>query len=192
LFGARGECVGMLDVTGIATQERPELRRLVTHSARAIENALVLAHPHALLLRMNWPGSPIGLDDDALVCLDADGQVVAANAAAREMNPALASRRPGALPHCGELFAMPWEQLYDNARAQRLLEAPLWSGLTAQVLASRAGAAPHETVAAPAVALKEVEVDLIRKAVREARGNVMEAARRLGISRATIYRRLRQ
>ena len=39
--------------------------------------------------------------------------------------------------------------------------------------------------------LREVETDLIRRTVREARGNVMEAARLLGISRATIYRRLR-
>ena len=31
---------------------------------------------------------------------------------------------------------------------------------------------------------------LIRRAVDEARGNVMEAARALGISRATVYRKL--
>jgi transcriptional regulator of acetoin/glycerol metabolism len=33
---------------------------------------------------------------------------------------------------------------------------------------------------------------LIRKAVSDARGNVMEAARALGISRATVYRKLAQ
>jgi transcriptional regulator of acetoin/glycerol metabolism len=38
--------------------------------------------------------------------------------------------------------------------------------------------------------LKEVESDLIRKAVEEARGNVAQAARALGISRATVYRKL--
>jgi transcriptional regulator of acetoin/glycerol metabolism len=35
-----------------------------------------------------------------------------------------------------------------------------------------------------------VEIALIRRAVSEARGNVMEAARSLGISRATVYRKL--
>jgi transcriptional regulator of acetoin/glycerol metabolism len=35
-----------------------------------------------------------------------------------------------------------------------------------------------------------VETALIRRAVDEARGNVMEAARALGISRATVYRKL--
>jgi len=33
---------------------------------------------------------------------------------------------------------------------------------------------------------------MIRKAVRDAKGNVMEAARALGISRATVYRKLGQ
>jgi len=33
---------------------------------------------------------------------------------------------------------------------------------------------------------------MIRHAVAEARGNVAEAARRLGISRATVYRKLQQ
>jgi len=41
-----------------------------------------------------------------------------------------------------------------------------------------------------AVPLKDVETALIRKAVEQARGNVMEAARALGISRATVYRKL--
>jgi transcriptional regulator of acetoin/glycerol metabolism len=40
------------------------------------------------------------------------------------------------------------------------------------------------------VPLKDVETALIRRAVEEARGNVMEAARVLGISRATVYRKI--
>jgi len=35
-----------------------------------------------------------------------------------------------------------------------------------------------------------VESDLIRRAMQQARGNVAEAAKRLGISRATLYRKL--
>jgi transcriptional regulator of acetoin/glycerol metabolism len=38
--------------------------------------------------------------------------------------------------------------------------------------------------------LKDIETALIRKAVDDARGNVMQAAKALGISRATVYRRL--
>jgi transcriptional regulator of acetoin/glycerol metabolism len=39
-------------------------------------------------------------------------------------------------------------------------------------------------------ALKDVQTDMIREAVNQARGNVAEAARSLGISRATVYRKL--
>ncbi|MDD3786720.1 MAG: helix-turn-helix domain-containing protein, partial [Hydrogenophaga sp.] len=47
-------------------------------------------------------------------------------------------------------------------------------------------------MAAHSVPLKDMETALIRQAVDDARGNVMEAARALGISRATVYRKLAQ
>ncbi len=88
------------------------------------------------------------------------------------------------------------------------------SALSAQVAASvpemqplRASAAPlpaaEPVVAAPAVprwsgetaaapkSLEEMEIDAIRRAVDDAGGNISEASKRLGISRNTIYRKLR-
>jgi transcriptional regulator of acetoin/glycerol metabolism len=44
--------------------------------------------------------------------------------------------------------------------------------------------------ASDSLPLKEIEVTLIRKAVEQALGNVAQAARALGISRATVYRKL--
>ncbi|MEK9803851.1 MAG: helix-turn-helix domain-containing protein, partial [Curvibacter sp.] len=44
----------------------------------------------------------------------------------------------------------------------------------------------------PTLPLRDVETSLIRKAVEDARGNVAQAARNLGISRATVYRKLGQ
>ena len=38
--------------------------------------------------------------------------------------------------------------------------------------------------------LKDAQTEMIREAVKQARGNVAEAARALGISRATVYRKL--
>ena len=198
VFGTAGECLGMLDVTGIDAVERPELRHLVAQSARAIENALVLAAPHALLLRLNWPGGLGGGDDDGLLCLSAEGAIRAANRPARDMT-GLGARGPH---HCSDVFATPWGQLFDAALRGQPVEVPLWSGLRVQVQASRNGrvvAVPMPvpspvpaTVPAGALPLRDLETELIRRAVREARGNVMEAARVLGISRATIYRRLRR
>ncbi|HQC97393.1 MAG TPA: sigma-54-dependent Fis family transcriptional regulator [Aquabacterium sp.] len=47
-----------------------------------------------------------------------------------------------------------------------------------------------ETASAPR-SLEEMEIDAIRRAVDEAGGNISEASKRLGISRNTIYRKLR-
>jgi transcriptional regulator of acetoin/glycerol metabolism len=191
LFGPDGACVGMLDLTGIDASERPELKHLVTQSARSIENALTLTRPHRLVLRMNWPGRLLGDDDDGIVCLDGDGWVTGSNAAARQMMTGLAGAAQGPV-HCSELFAQPWEPLYDLARCaeQAPMELPLWSGLRLQALPQLAGDGPG--AAAARVPLRDVEIAMIRRAVSEARGNVMEAARSLGISRATVYRKLSQ
>ena len=202
LFGPDGQCAGMLDLTGVDAVERPELKHLVVQSARSIENALMLNQPHQLLIRLNWSSHCLGQDMDGLVCLDADGWVTGANPAARQMVAALNStgstnsKGPAAV-HCSEVLALPFEMLFDAGRRvalgyQQTIEVPLWSGLRLHALpllkesAQRMGGTPP----APPLPLKDVETALIRKAVTEARGNVMQAARVLGISRATVYRRL--
>ena len=210
LFGPDGACIGMLDLTGIEALERPELTHLVAQSARRIENALTLGRPHALLLRLNWPGHTLGGEADGLVAVDADGFVAAANQTARQMVPQLAQASQAGQPqwHCSDLFAMAFETLFDTARrpcsAQSSLygrytsavEVPLWTGLRLNALPILAGQGPapvRQSAGTPAALqppLKDIGTALIHKAVLDARGNVMQAARALGISRATVYRRL--
>lgn len=190
IWGPDGQCVGMLDLTGVNVIEQPALKHLVTQSARSIENALAMGRPHRLLLCLNWPGRVHGDDSDGLVCADADGNVTALNRPAAEMLGVVPGLSPG---HCSELFAVPVETLFDAARAQRgPVEVPLWSGLRLSVLAqlNQGGERTPVHSAGHGVPLKDVETALIRKAVEDARGNVKEAARALGISRATVYRKL--
>jgi len=199
LFGPDGSCAGMLDLTGVDTVERPELKHLVEQSARSIENALIHSRPHDLLIRLNWSSHNLGDDMDGLIGLDPDGWVLGANPAARQMVAALQAGSPAAV-HCSELFAMPYEMLFDAAKSDTLgypqaMDVPLWSGLRLNALPLLRGqvAAPGRLgprMAAPVLPLRDVETALIRKAVNEAKGNVMKAARALGISRATVYRRL--
>mgnify|MGYP001765156443 CR=1 FL=1 len=189
IWGPDGQCVGMLDLTGIDVAEQPALKHLVTQSARSIENALTTSQPHRLLLRLNWSGRVLGDDNDGLVCVDDDGCLVGTNRAAADMLGLTPQR--GRL-HCSEVFAVPIDTLFDAAKAQRAsFEVPLWSGLRLQLMAqgpSRVAGASRP--ASHSVPLRDVEAALIRRAVEEARGNVMEAARALGISRATVYRKL--
>ena len=200
LFGPDGRCAGMLDLTGVDAVERPELKHLVTQSARSIENALTQSRPHHLLIRLNWSSHSLGQDADGLVCLDTDGWVTGANPAARQMVAQLNAANPAPV-HCSELFAMPYAMLFDAANGdatgfQASIEVPLWSGLRLHALALLQGghALPRQlsgrTPQAARLPLKDLETALIRKAVTEARGNVVQAARALGVSRATVYRRL--
>lgn len=189
IWGPDGRCVGMLDLTGVNVVEQPALKHLVTQSARSIENALTLAQPHRLLLRLNWPGRVLGDDNDGLVCLDGEGFITGLNRPATEMLCAALHTR--AL-HSESVFAIPCGELFDAARQHRgAFEIPLWSGLRLLALAQ-----PHasgqfgQKTAGHAVPLRDHETSLIRKAVEDAQGNVEVAAKALGISRATVYRRL--
>lgn len=195
IVGPTGDCVGMLDLTGVNVAEQPALKHLVSQSARSIENALTLAQPHHLLLRLNWPGRVLGDDNDGLVCLDADGVITGMNRPAAQM---LSARSHVGTLHADSVFALPHAVLFDAARTQRgALEVPLWSGLRLLMLAQRRREVPRDEHAthrpsptSHAVPLKDHEIWMIHKAVKDARGNVGQAALALGISRATVYRRL--
>jgi sigma-54 dependent transcriptional regulator, acetoin dehydrogenase operon transcriptional activator AcoR len=203
LFGPDGEVVGMLDLTGIEVDERPELKHLVAQSARSIENALTLERAHKLQVRLNWPGRNLGDETDGLVCLDADGWVTGANQAARQMVSQLAGNKENgaASVHSSELFAMPYEMLFDSAGRESYgqpapIDVPLWSGLRLNAISIKRGYRNDDPISVRGTlmsdhpSLREVETALIRKAVVQAKGNVMQAARELGISRATVYRKL--
>lgn len=190
IFGPDRRCVGMLDLTGANVSEQPSLKYLVAQSARNIENALTLSLPHKLLLRVNWPGSVPGSDSDGLLCIDGDGWITGCNRAAADM----LTLHAGSFPtHCDDVFACPSQQLFDSARLRKpAAHLPLWSGLHMQVWAQlqnqpQVAGGPCQNHGVP---LKDVETAMIRKAVDQAHGSVAEAARILGISRATVYRKL--
>lgn len=204
VFSPDGLCAGMLDLTGIETVERPALKHMVRRAARNIENSWLLSNAHALVLRINWPGNQPGDNSDGLLTLDPDGHIVGANPAARQMLT-LSPNLSGQPLHVSDVFASPWENLFDAARHDtHVQELPLWSGLRLQTQALRPGKKPNDTAFASAPTqsqtmaptesaskpLRDMQTHLIRETVTQVRGNVAEAARILGISRATVYRKL--
>ena len=200
VFGPDGDCVGMLDLTGIEAIERPELMHLVTQVAGKFGNALVLARRHDLTVRLNWPGNAMGSDADGIFCLDTDGWITGANQTARQMLPKLADLQK---THVDDVFGMPYQMLFDAVRrSNSVVEVPLWTGLRLQAMPvskdqEQTGHNPGfgagvQTVAGATMGagLRDIETALIVKAVEQTRGNVAAAAAALGISRATVYRKL--
>jgi len=190
LFDPEGSCMGMLDLTGVDVPERTELKHLVMQSAAQIENALVLSTQHKLLLRLNWPGHGLGSTADALLGLDADGFVSGANTVARQIVPGL---HPGV--HANDLFGLPYQALFDAARrSDATLDVALCNGLRLRALATRTtqdvGARQPATRQNSGVPIRQMQASMIRQAMEQAGGNVTEAAQALGISRATLYRKL--
>lgn len=198
IFAPDGQCIGMLDLTGIDAPERPELRHLVSQVAARVQNALLQETAHRLQIRLSWPGNSLGSEADGLVCVDADGCITGANQIAREMAPALAASGHSR-QSIGDVFGVTPELLFDAARKpDARIEIPLWSGLKLQAL-PQDGPRENASVLLPRALrtlhhentpLRDVEVALIRKAVDQAKGNVAKAARNLGIGRATVYRKL--
>jgi transcriptional regulator of acetoin/glycerol metabolism len=186
LFGPDGRCVGMLDLTGVNTPERHELKLLAAQSARSIENALLRNQEACLQLYINWPGRLQGNDSDGLISLDEEGNIIGANIQARQMIAI-----DHIHPHASDVFALPWQSLFDMAHDDDGAEVPLWSGLRIQIK-TLSDNKPQQTFvgANNAGALRDVESDLIRRVMQQSRGNVAEAAKRLGISRATLYRKI--
>ena len=180
IFGPDGRCAGMLDLTGVLAPERPELRHLAARMARRIEDALLRALPHRALLQVRWPGIDDN-DEAGLLAVDDEGRIVGADRTARTMlslDPSAAE--PPAAQHC---FAVPPAALLDLRADMPAQTLPLWSGLQVTV-------APVARRDPTPARWRDAEALLIREALQAAGGNVAQAARRLGLSRATLYRRL--
>jgi sigma-54 dependent transcriptional regulator, acetoin dehydrogenase operon transcriptional activator AcoR len=202
LFNPLGQCIGMLDLTGIRVREQRQLIHLVTQYAHQIEQALLLKQPRALLLKLCWP-SLVSVDvseNAGLVAIGDSGQILGADRSARLMLPELERLSSGQV-HCADLFATPWQSLFDlSSKAQNRQDFALWSGLSIRVQAtsfandraSGTAGLMDLKVGQPNPTLKSLQSQLIRQAVNEAKGNVEEAAKRLGISRATVYRKLNE
>ncbi len=189
IFGSDGACVGMLDLTGIEAPERRELQHLVAQAATQIENRLAQALPHLFSLQLYWPGLAAP-QDAGWLGLDTDGRICAANRTGRTMLGLPTQGVPTALPHFDEVFATAHGHVFDAARRGAPVELPLWSGLTMMARVLRSDHDFANDTAGSTAPLKALTTDFIRKAVSNARGNVSIAAQTLGISRATVYRKL--
>jgi sigma-54 dependent transcriptional regulator, acetoin dehydrogenase operon transcriptional activator AcoR len=193
IFGVNNECVGMLDLTGIEVAERRELKFLAARSAKAIQDEVIKRHfqtmPYVRLLQIQWLGSSFEGSENGLLAIREDGKILAYNRASFEWLPDLQKEHS---PSCETCFALAAPKFFSEMYKASLaggVSIPLWSGLQIQ---ARWLEVKHESINTSLVRsdIKSHEADLIQQAMRYCKGNVETAAKQLGISRATLYRKL--
>lgn len=192
-----GERLAALDITSYDQVPAFDVYSLVVDAAAAIENSLfrpredrVLVHFHP---RAEYLGSPL----EGIVEVDDGGRITGANRAAARL---LCRRRETLLQcHVRDLLDRDPCHLRASGRTppdrvamqtpQGLLLWARFEGLALQRPLAVPGAALPPPAPAPGRSLRDIERETIDRALQQHGGNVTAAARQLGISRNSIYRK---
>lgn len=203
IFSPHGELIGVLDASALASPDARDSQRLVKQlvrqSATVIEDGFFLkSYSHCCIMLAHRNRHFVEVQPEMLLAIDEHGDVVAANRCARQVIAGL-----DVLPRpVGEVLEVRAERLF-NARANqallslRLVGAGSW--LHARVRApvktassrSRLGSAAPATAAPVHTDEEAAERTRIVQAMTESKWRPLTAAAVLGVSRATLYRRLK-
>lgn len=213
---ARGDIAAVLDLSSEAEMFRFDAGAMVQLYATGIENRLLEAQSRDhLLLRFQASPALLHTPLEGLAAVDGTGRVAWLNASAASLLGC--ARTLGWEAQAEGLFGMGLEELLALAHRGDTRPHRLPSGLSLWLKASMAGAAPaapaiaanaapvEVPVEAPALAsapeapvasaparLEDANRALIEATLADCKGNVSRAARRLGVSRGLLYRRLRE
>jgi transcriptional regulator of acetoin/glycerol metabolism len=210
--GPQGERLGALDVTAYDTVPSFDIYALVIDAAAAIENSLFRPSADHLLVRFHPRAELVGTALEGLALVGNDGRVSGVNRAAARVlcqpRSALLGRPFSELfdRRLQSLFARPTGQRADLVEMQTQLGLQVQArfesaarladaGRLAEALVAETGApgTDADRSAAPRdrqpANMRELERLAIERSLAAFDGNVSAAARQLGISRNTIYRR---
>ena len=217
----RGQIAGVLDLSSERMPFAFDAAAVAGLYAGAIENRLLVAQStEHLVIRFQVAHDLLDSSMAALIGIDVEGRIAWENGVARSLLGGRTPTLTHADHSPESSFGLPWEQLAAlpaagaapmalpnglQVWARAEMRAP--DGRRRLVAgASLPAAEPAEpTVAAPEPApepapaadpltpkrLRDSDRDLIETTLRACGGNVSEAAKRLGVSRGLIYRRLR-
>ncbi len=202
---ARGEIAGVLDLSSEAEMFRFDAAAMVRLYATAIENRLLESQSGSLLL-LRFQSSPALLHTplEGLAAVNSGGRVAWFNGTGASLLGC--GRLPARGTNAESLFGLDLEALLQLAHEGRARPYRLANGLTLWMTAGGQGsdALPDEgPIHAPAshpesaaasevrLTLQDASRDLIENTLAECQGNVSRAARRLGVSRGLLYRRIR-
>jgi transcriptional regulator of acetoin/glycerol metabolism len=208
IFDHNGDVLGVLDVTGDQRSYHPHTLGLVGLSARMIEHQWINdKFRQGLRLCFHRRAELLGTMREAMLALSPEGAILGANRGAIE----LLGLNVAALRMLGleAVFGIGVAQIADYFR--RATDEPMqlrpqhgsacdtllyadaqfnWPTRWPAVSAPAPAAAPAAD-SAPASTLEAQEIAAVRQALDASGGNVSLAARRLGVARNTVYRKLR-
>lgn len=200
IHGLQGEVIGTIDITGDARALQPYPLALPCMAATLIEQQLFQqSHPMHVLLRFHARLEYLGALGEGLAVLADDGGVIAMNRAGLRL---LGLERAAVR---GQPFEAVFDARFSEIRGlmrravQPAIRLRLQGG--ARIYARLEGGDPASFGLGDAGAnasppgdgarlLKQIEDEAIRRAIEAEKGNVSAAARRLGIARTTLYRKL--
>jgi len=194
-----GTLLGAIDISSDHRQFHRHTLGLARSAARMVEHRLFeTRHRDSLRLRLHKHREGIAGLTEGLIALSDDGWLIGANMTG--LNLLGLARQDIAALRVDTLFDATLDNLYARSHAshgwpfevRQLGGATLW----VQLEAGRGGievtprtTAPALPPSAPQLAAADADID-VERLVAECQGNLSEAARRLGISRTTLYRRL--
>lgn len=193
---AAGRLVAVLD---LSVENRPfgfDAASVVGMYATAIENRWLLAQAREQLV-LRFQAAPALLETplEALAAVGSDGRLAWLNGVARRLLP---DAQPGDTAEAA--FGCTLPALLALTRGAQPALRPLPGGLAvwlrAQLqatdgVATAVASAPVPSATAPAGSLADHDRAHILRTLAECDGNIAQAARRLGVSRGLLYRRLR-
>lgn len=215
IFGINGDVIGAVDISSDMAPPNFDALAIVKEAAHTIQRSILRAIPAMMHLRLHWDGCTYAAG--ALIAVGPDGEIIAMDESARAL---LGLRdRPGPIGFAN-VFDRMFGGVADIVSSGRVAEIRRLGGLrfTARLddssnprmsasrlpLACADGEGP-DFASMRAIAalesgisnrspndLKSLETQAMIDALLESRGNISAAARQLGISRATIHRRLRR
>ena len=203
---AAGNLAGVLDVSSESIPFNFDAASVVGLFAGAIENRLLVAHSREhLVIRLQVLASLLDSPVVGVVGIDGAGRLAWCNGvASRLLGLPAAEQRAASLPaeqvlgaSVARLASLPGA----GAAALRLPNGlTVWARAEMRAPDGHRGLVQAARVDAPEPALssgmspttlRESNRDLIERTLQECSGNVSKAARKLGVSRGVIYRRLR-
>ncbi|MGK5079245.1 GAF domain-containing protein [Janthinobacterium sp. HLX7-2] len=205
IFSPHGELIGVLDASALASPDARDSQRLVNQlvrqSATLIEDGFFLkSYGHCCILLAHRNRHFVEVQPEMLIAIDEHGHIVAANGCARQVIEGM-----HALPRpVGEVLEVRAERLFDaraghNLLSLRLTGSSTWLHARVRAPLRQASVRPRTRREAPGEVVAMVECTPLELAERtrivhamnNAKWRPLQAAAMLGLSRATLYRRIK-